>query len=79
MDDETIEIPGLLADPFAALEREANPVPSTDPPPPSQELEEAFARAAREGAGTISEDVEGRMRRDRAHAESEADQHDREQ
>jgi hypothetical protein len=70
--EESIELPQSLADPLAVLDRDLS---QRQRPPrehaPDQEYQEELRRAARAGSGTISREVEERMRRDRRAAEKE--------
>lgn len=68
--EESVELPQSLADPLAVLDRDLS---QRRRPPrehaPDQEYQEELRRAARAGRGTISPEVEERMRRDRRTAE----------
>lgn len=72
--EESIELPQSLADPLAVLDRDLS---QRRRPPrehaPDQGYQEELRRAARAGTGTISHEVEERMRRDRRAAEKERD------
>ncbi len=61
-------------DPFEALDREPTfSKRSARSPEANAEYEVELRRAARSGTGDVSEEAEGRMRRDRRRAEQEAD------
>lgn len=66
------ELPPALLDPFRALERKRARFAKASAAQSSESLTDELARAAREGRGEISEEVEERMRRDRAAAEGRA-------
>lgn len=70
--DESVELPQSLADPLAVLDHDLS---QRHRPPrehaPDQEYQEELRRAARAGSGTISPEVEEKMRRDRRAAEKE--------
>lgn len=72
---EDVRLPVSLDDPFSGIDtrRTRHRAPAVLPPAPSEELEEGFARAAREGQEKISTEVEDRMRRDRDAVEEEID------
>ncbi len=70
--EDDVELPESLADPLAVLNREVRQKPRTRRTrEPDRAYEEELRRAAREGHGRITPEIEARMRRDRRAAEQE--------
>jgi hypothetical protein len=70
---EPAVLPDVLGDPKAVFETPSRHAPEPAlPPPRDSEIDATLARAAREG-GTIPQEIEQRMRRDREAAEREFD------
>ena len=71
-DEELVVFPDSLNDPLAGIDRPRQRRGRVRPPSmvPDEELQEGFARAAREGRSGISADVEERMTTDRERAEA---------
>lgn len=73
-DDANVDLPKSLLDPANVFrdDRQARRRSAESVPAPAEFVEE-LARAARQGNGAISPEIEGKMRRDRAAAEADPD------
>ena len=72
-DGDSLELPPELRDPFAALTRDYSIRPrrrQAEPPMVDRTYRQELRRAAREGTGQITAEIEERMRRDRLAAEA---------
>src|SRR5436305_14293184 len=77
IDEESIELPESLLDPYAILDATVRPSSTTPVRQPSNDdIVQCLARAAREGKD-ISPEVEEQMRKDRERAERDASEGER--